>query len=45
MKASEKDAEALAGLVKIVWPENTEEALTRILSEYMDSDGSAVFAE
>ena len=45
MKATEKDAEALAGLVKIVWPENTEKALTKILLDYMDSDGSAVFAE
>ena len=45
MKASEKDAEALAGLVKIVWPEHTEEALTRILREYMNSDESAVFTE
>ena len=45
MKATEKDAEALAGLVKIVWPEHTEKALTRIILEYMDSDESAVFAE
>ena len=45
MKATEKDAEALAGLVKIVWPENTEETLTRIILEYMNSDESAVFAE
>ena len=45
MKATEKDAEALAELVKIVWPENTEEALIRIILEYIDSDGSAVFAE
>ena len=45
MKATEKDAEMLAGLVKIVWPEHTEEALTRILREYMSSDESAVFTE
>ena len=45
MKATEKDAEALAELVKIVWPEHTEEALTRIILEYMYSDESAVFAE
>ena len=45
MKATDKDAETLAGLVKIVWPENTEEALTRIILEYMNSDESAVFAE
>lgn len=45
MKATEKDAEALAELVKIVWPENTEEALIRIILEYMNSDDSAVFLE
>ena len=45
MKATEKDAEALAGLVKIVWPEHTGEALVRIILEYMNTDGSAVFAE
>ena len=45
MKATEKDAEALAGLVKIVWPENTEEALIRIILGYINSDESAVFAE
>ena len=45
MRAAKKDAEALAGLVKIVWPEHTEEALTRIILEYMESDESAVFAE
>ena len=45
MKATEKDAKALAELVKIVWPEHTEDALTRIILEYMNSDESAVFAE
>ena len=45
MRATQKDAQALAGLVKIVWPDNTEADLTRIILEYMDSDGSAVFAE
>ena len=45
MRATEKDAEALAGLVKTVWSEHTEEALVRIIKEYMDSDESAVFAE
>ena len=45
MKAAGKDVEALAGLVKIVWPEHTEEALKGILLKYMGSDGSAVFAE
>ncbi len=45
MKATEKDAEALAGLVKIIWPENADEALIRIILGYMNSDESAVFAE
>ena len=33
MKAREKDAEALAELVKIVWPEHTEDDLTGIVLE------------
>ncbi len=45
MKATEKDAKALAGLVKIVWSEHTEQALTKIILEYMDSEESAVFTE
>ena len=45
MRATEKDAEALAGLVKTVWSEHTEEALVRIIREYIDSDESAVFTE
>ena len=45
MRATEKDAEALAGLLKTVWPEHAKEALTRIILEYMDSDESAVFTE
>ena len=45
MKATEKDAEALAGVVKIVWPEHTEEELIQIILEYLNSDESAVFAE
>lgn len=45
MRATEKDAEAFVGLLKIVWPEHAEEALTRIILEYMDSDESAVFTE
>ena len=45
MKATEKDAEALAGLVKIVWSEDTEEALASTILEYINSDESAVFAE
>ncbi len=45
MKVTERDAETLARLVKIVWPENTEEELIGIILEYMNSDESAVFAE
>ena len=33
MKATEKDAEALAGLDKIVWPEHSEEELAGIVQE------------
>ncbi len=44
MRASEKDIKNLTDLVKIVWPENSKEDLTRIILEYMDSDESAVFA-
>ena len=45
MKATKKDVKALAELVKIVWPEHSEEALTKIILEYMNSDKSGVFAE
>ena len=45
MRASRDDARALAGIVKIVWPDNTEDELVEIILEYMDQDGSAVFAE
>ncbi len=44
MRASKKDIKDLTNLVKIVWPENSEEELTRIILEYMDSEESAVFA-
>lgn len=45
MKANQNDAGQLAKLVKIIWPEHTEEELERILAEYMGSNDSAVFAE
>ena len=45
MRATENDARALTDIVRIVWPDNTEEELLRIILEYMDKDGSAVFAE
>lgn len=45
MRANAKDARALTDIVKIVWPDNTEEKLAEIILKYMDQDGSAVFAE
>ena len=45
MRATAEDASRLAELVGIVWPEHSEEALTKIILEYMNSDESAVFAE
>ncbi len=45
MKVNEKDAAALAGLVKIVWPEHTPEELARIIVNYICSENSAIFAE
>ena len=44
MKAERKDAAALAPLVGKLWPEHTEEALVRILTEYIASPEAAVFA-
>lgn len=44
MKAERKDAAALAPLVGKLWPEHTEEALARILTEYIASPEAAVFA-
>ena len=45
MKATEKDAKALAGLVRIVWPEHAGKAPEGIVLDYMKSGESAVFAE
>ncbi len=45
MKVNKTDARALGRLVKIIWPEHTEEELARIIMEYIESDNSAVFAE
>ena len=45
MRATADDAKTLAGIVKIVWPDNTEEELADIILEYINQDGSAVFAE
>ena len=45
MRAEPREAEYLAPLVKIIWPEHSLEDLAEIIREYMDSDESAVFAE
>ena len=45
MKAAEKDISSLAGLVKIIWPEHSEEELKRILLNYMNTEASEVFVE
>ena len=45
MRAEPKEAERLAPLVKIVWPDHSLEELSEIIRGYIDSDESAVFAE
>ena len=45
MRAELKEAERLAPLVKIVWPDHSLEELSEIIRGYIDSDESAVFAE
>lgn len=45
MRATEEDAKALVQLVKIVWPEHSDDALARIIGEYINSEESAIFAE
>ena len=45
MRADPEDAGQLSALVKIIWPEHTPEELTRIITGYMSSENSAVFAE
>ncbi len=42
MRAEPREAEYLAPLVKIIWPEHSLEDLAGIIREYMDSDESAV---
>ena len=44
MKAEILDAVSLAPMVKKLWPEHDLEALVRILTEYIASPESAVFA-
>lgn len=43
MKANPNEAERLAELVKIVWPNHTLAELTEIVMEYLRSEQSAVF--
>ena len=45
MRAGPGEAEQLAELVGIIWPEHTPEELTEIIIGYMSSEDSAVFAE
>lgn len=45
MKADSSGAEYLAELVRIIWPEHTPEELTGIITDYMTSENSAVFAQ
>ena len=45
MRAMQDEAGSLAELVRIIWPEHTLEELTEIITGYMGSKNSAVFAE
>lgn len=45
MKAAEKDAEELTGLVRLMWPKETEEELGQIILAYIRREDAAVFAE
>ena len=45
MRADPGEAGKLTALVKIIWSEHTLEDLTRIITNYMSSEDSAVFAE
>ena len=45
MRADPGEAGKLSALVKIIWSEHTLEDLTRIITNYMSSEDSAVFAE
>ena len=45
MRASYKELERLAELVRMIWPDHSLEELKRIVKDYMDSDSSAVFSE
>ena len=45
MRASYKESERLAELVRMIWPDHSPEELKRIVKDYMNSDSSAVFSE
>ena len=45
MRSTVEEAAALAPLVRKLWPEHSEENLSRILREYAASEDSAVFAQ
>lgn len=45
MRAAPGEAGQLSVLVKIIWPEHTLEELTGIITSYINSENSAVFAE
>ena len=45
MRAAPYEAAHLAELVKIIWPEHTPDELSGIITDYMTSENSAVFAE
>ena len=45
MRAGPKDAELLTPLVKLLWPEHSEEELTELIRDCVASASSAVFAE
>ena len=45
MIAKLEEAGYLSELVKVIWPEHTLDELAEIISSYMNSESSAVFAE
>ena len=45
MRATAQDAIGLSELVQAVWPEHALEDLARIITDYISSEDSAVFAE
>lgn len=45
MRAEPGEARQLSPIVRIIWPDHTLEELAEIISGYIDSENSAVFAE